>query len=416
MANILSRRSPQFLFVGNGSYQNRGCEAIVRGTMEILRREFGPNIRAKAGIYASANIVREQNATEVDAAVKSFCLDGVGPRWSRMWWAIQANKFLGTSFVPQRLQLAQNLPGVCAALEIGGDNYSLDYGRPERFMQMDKFVQKREIPVILWGASVGPFDADPVFAPPMFEHLRRLTAILVRESASQKYLQANGVVGNVNLVADPAFVMRPVEPAAARIGFRMPDDAVGINLSPLLARYRSQNPADLDLEKWLRFCVGLVKSAANLKRPILLIPHVEADWPGNDDFGFLQSLCDSVVNEVPVPVRVIPRGLGAAELKWVIARCAVFAGARTHATIASLSSHVPTLSIGYSLKSQGINHDIFGNQDYCISVDELKVGNFVERLEKLIDNNSQIRAHLASRIPLIQAKAFSAGPMLRQHL
>jgi len=414
MADIQKNVNPHFLLVGNGSYQNRGCEAIVRGTMEILRREFGQDIQAKAGVYAAADIVHRQNQAETDTAVSSFSLDGMGPRWSRIWWAMQANKRLGTSFVAQNKPLAEGLSGACVALELGGDNYSLDYGRPESFMAMDRYLQKKGIPVILWGASVGPFDADPEFASRMFDHLKTLTAIFVRETESLEYLRANGVSENVHLVADPAFVMKPVQPAAEKIGFALPEGAIGINLSPLVARYRSPQAPQFDLAEWLAFRVGLVKSTAALKRPIWLIPHVESESPKNDDFNFLQSLCKIMANEVTVPVQVLSRGLNAAELKWIIIRCSVFAGARTHSTIAALSSCVPTLSIGYSLKARGINRDIFGNLDYCIPVSDLNAGNFIERLNVLLAGEDTIRAQLKARIPEIQAKAFSAGPLLRK--
>jgi len=32
----------RLLFVGNGSILNRGCEAILRGTLEIIHRTLGP--------------------------------------------------------------------------------------------------------------------------------------------------------------------------------------------------------------------------------------------------------------------------------------------------------------------------------------------------------------------------------------
>ena len=35
---------PLFILAGNGSYGNRGCEAIVRGTTKIIRKYFkNPN-------------------------------------------------------------------------------------------------------------------------------------------------------------------------------------------------------------------------------------------------------------------------------------------------------------------------------------------------------------------------------------
>src|SRR4051812_11314720 len=117
--------SGHFLFVGNGPYRNRGCEAIVRGTLEILRHEFGPSVQASSGVYAAADIVRAQQAGEIDDAIRSFTADGMRPRWSRVWWEIQANKRLGTHFKAQHRPLAQELCGARAALQIGGDNYSI---------------------------------------------------------------------------------------------------------------------------------------------------------------------------------------------------------------------------------------------------------------------------------------------------
>src|SRR5690606_14821725 len=61
------------------------------------------------------------------------------------------------------------------------------------------------------------------------------------------------------------------------------------------------------------------------------------------------------------------------ELKGFIARCRMFIGARTHATIAAYSSMVPTLVVGYSVKARGIAIDIFGtNENYVIPVQSLK--------------------------------------------
>ncbi len=404
----------KFLFVGNGSYQNRGCEAIVRGTIEILRHEFGEQFQVEAGVYADQAELLKQNANEIDPAIQSHCINSVGPRLSLMWWASQANKRLGAKFEPQHWGMKSLTQNAIAALEVGGDNYSLDYGRPEKFMALDRFLQAQRLPVVLWGASVGPFDKDPEFAPRMFDHLRSLSAIFVRETASLEYLRSNGVSDNVYLVADPAFVMKAVEPTASKITFPLPEGAIGINLSPLVARFRDTNNSTSALTEWLGSCIDLVKSAATLNRPILLIPHVGSSNPDNDDFSFLQSLCNAVAPEVKVPVKVIPRGLGAAELKWIIARCEIFAGARTHATIAALSSGVPTLSISYSLKARGINQDIFGNLDYCLPVSKLTNYIFLEKIKDMLIQNEKIRTQLNNSIPDLKNKAMFAGSILKK--
>lgn len=409
----MAEHGKKFLFVGNGPYQNRGCEAIVRGTMEILRHEFGRDISVQSGVQTGGNTVRKQNENEIDPAIRSFSVSATGPRLALKWWAAQANKRLGAQFAPHTWSLRNPALDAEVVLELGGDNYSLDYGRPEGFMAMDRVLLARKLPVVLWGASVGPFDADPEFATRMFDHLRKLTAIFVRESESLNYLQANGVTHNVHTVADPAFVMKPVEPAANTVGFALPEGAIGINLSPLLARFSRAPNGPFTYNGWLAFCIGLVGSAAKLNRPILLIPHVESSSPDNDDFGFLHSVFQATANTLRVPVQVLPRGLNAAELKWIIARCVVFAGARTHSTIAALSSGVPTLSLGYSLKAKGINKDIFGHLDHCLPVTELDSATFCEKLAVLLAGHDTIKSHLAAAIPGAMARAIAAGPLLR---
>ena len=414
MPKLNSPQNPPFLIVHGGPYvENRGCEAILRGTMEILRHEFGPTVRAQVSVDASPAVVKAQNTTETDPCVNSFPIGGSGPRWSMDWWLGQVNRRFGTSIYPHFRVLKEPAKGASVALQIGGDHYSLDYGRPLGFMAMDRYLQSLGLPVVIWGASVGPFDADPEFCPRIFDHLRSLSAIFVRESDSYNYLRANSVVENVHLMADPAFVMKPVEPPAKKLGLTLPDGAIGINLSPMVAYYRGQSPADVDLNEWIKFCAELVKSAAVFGRPILLIPHV-ATPGGRDDFWLLDAVCQLVASQVKVPVQVLPRGLSAAEFKWIIARCTVFAGARTHSTIAALSSHVPTLSISYSAKAKGINRDLFGHLEHCIHVAELTNENFVAGLRSLLDNATAIRAHLQSRIPEFQNRSLQAGSILRK--
>src|SRR3546814_7153574 len=60
-------------------------------------------------------------------------------------------------------------------------------------------------------------------------------------------------------------------------------------------------------------------------------------------------------------VTIMPSTFNASQIKGVIANLRFFIGARTHATIAGMSSTVPTISISYSIKARGINRDLFGD-------------------------------------------------------
>jgi len=273
----------------------------------------------------------------------------------------QANKRFGTNFQHHTLDLNGRFQGARAAMQLGGDNYSLDYGQPWNYIAIDRFLQKRGVPVFLWGASIGPFEKDPEFATTMYAHLKTLNGIFVRETATQAYLAKHGVSENVHLVADPAFVMMKVAPAQD-VQALVSDQTIGINISPLVARFAGASGIDEWREKAAQMIIGCGRKTG---RPILLIPHVASPKPDEDDYSFMQSVKQKVGDRAGVAVDIVP-ALRAAELKWVIGNCAAFAGARTHSTIAALSSRVPTLSLSYSVKAVGINQDIFGHQGFVI--------------------------------------------------
>jgi colanic acid/amylovoran biosynthesis protein len=402
------------LFVGNGPYRNRGCEAIVRGTMEILSDTFGADLTVRAGVMAQPSTVEAQQRAEIDARVTNFAVSHVGPRLSLKWWMSQANARLGTNLHGHVRDLHEPARGVACALQLGGDNYSLDYGRPWDYVAVDRWLARRGIPTVIWGASVGPFEADAEFAPMIHAHLKTLAGIFVRETATRDYLSRHGIENNVHLVADAAFCMEPSEPGYPTIRELVMDGMIGINISPLVARF-SHTGGDLDT--WRTNAAEMIVAAAERTgRPVLLVPHVGSPEHDEDDFAFMTDLRDMVAPRVQVPVKAAPAGMGAAKLKWLIARCAVFAGARTHSTIAALSSCTPTLSLSYSVKAVGINQDIFGHQEFCKSVKTISVQDFADTMGWMLEHADGIRAGLEVKMPQVKARARSAGPLLAQLL
>lgn len=393
--------------MGNGSYINRGCEAIVRSTVNILSDAFpGSELFLSSfggnDSYRDAETETDNRITHVphkDTWFKRFDLDWwrfrVFHRRSELWQQ-------GSSF---RTQFINALSSDCV-LQIGGDNYSLEYGNPSFHMELDNVLHATGVPLVLWGASVGPFSSDKEIEQAMSKHLKQFDLILARESETLKYLSAIGVTDNVKLVADPAFVLPTKKPELSEKLARFLDNSpIGINLSPMIGNYRAN-----DSHAWPALACQCLETLVNSGLgPVLLVPHVTLD--GNDDHAFMDEIHHNLHDKKDY-VEIVPNNLCAEEYKWIIAKTRAFIGARTHATIAALSTQTPTISIGYSLKARGINKDIFGHLDWLLPIEDMTPSSLLRKTEDLLSKREEVRAHLQIAMPNIVTRAKEAG----QHL
>ena len=90
--------------------------------------------------------------------------------------------------------------------------------------------------------------------------------------------------------------------------------------------------------------------------------------------------------------------------------------ARTHASIAAYSTCVPTLVLGYSVKSLGIATDIFGTADnYVLPVDKIKENNeILKAFVWLQDNETMIRGRYKKVMPSYIKKALLGKKYLQE--
>ena len=390
-----------FILAGNGPYDNRGCEAIVRGTTEILRTHYKSPSFLNVSHFKTNEQFEKQCSDEIDSSIihkktynsnKIFSLEGFHNNMLKVVSTSQYKKAIYKEMFPDIINAK-------AVLSLGGDNYSLDYGIPKMFTYLDDIVLKYNKPLIIWGASVGPFEKNPEYEKYMVEHLKKITGIFVRESYSLKYLQDKGLIDNVFKVADPAFLMEPIKPKEIEIE----EGAIGINFSPLMAKYTTGG----DVQEWIRMASNIILAISKkTSRKIYLIPHVTN--PNSNDFYFLSEVT-KLINIDDCNISLIPPIYNAAEIKWVISKMHIFAGARTHSTIAALSSNVPTLSFGYSIKAKGINSDIFGNNQFCVEPHDLNPDAVTNKIVELIDNHKNIKNILSYRMPDIKKEALIAG-------
>lgn len=408
---------PLFILAGNGAYLNRGCEAIARGTVRALRAQYRDPRFLSISFFNFREELEGQRRNEIDGGIehlscfhpnrKDTIASLYSPRtWRYVYRSLADERRLGLSIYRDMMPC---LPEAKAVLSIAADNYSLYHGTARLFTALDDVVLDGGRPLILWGGSVGPFDRDPGFEAYMSGHLRRATGIFARESATVGYLRSIGVASNVHLSADPAFLMDAVRPPGIENELPMDGEAIGLNFSDRVAK----RAAGGNGEGWTRMVADIISTVAKrTEMPVYLIPHGTRSC--SDDHAFMGRALDMAENKDNVTL--VPPKYNAAETKWIIGRMTAFAGVRTHAAIAALSSLVPTLSLSYGMKTEGMNGDIFGHTRHCLGPAEFNAAAVAARLTSMLDEREQIRDQLVRQIPIVVGRTMDAAAEMRQML
>lgn len=269
---------------------------------------------------------------------------------------------------------------------IGGDNYC--YPNWHRQSLFHNVAKERGATSLLWGCSIQPEMIEERMEAVLQSH----DHIYARESETYRALLAHGI-SKVTLLPDPAFSLAPsftVMPA----GF-VPGNTAAINLSPLVVR-RSKEV----LSCFADAAHHLLQNAEAL----LLIPHVT--MPSDNDYEALSALERCLSPKDQKRICRLDRPQNAAQLKYVISQCEILICSRTHASIAGYSSGVPTLVLGYSIKSAGIGRDLKMEHwvlplEECNKLPEMAVGLWNKRLQirnSLIDSMGTYQRQLTTKV------------------
>lgn len=378
-----------FLFNHEGS-KNHGCEAIVRGSMNIIE-----NSDEKAEFVLSSNNPSDDeilNNITVKAA-KTRDLTKV----EKLIAAVDLKINNSETYALQKMYspIVSDAEDCDVCLSVGGDTYC--YGDNHGIQVLTRELKKRGKKTVLWGASIGAED----LSERKLESLRDFDAIFTREPITYELLKENGANDNIYLFSDPAFCMERVEVEPID-GFTR-ENTLGFNISPLVA---SGDPRKKEIaEDFLRFVFE------NTTMKVLLVPHVVEE--NNNDYDFMKPIFEKF--EHTGRIAILPPDLEARQYKGYIAGTRFFVGARTHSTIAAYSSGVPTIALGYSVKARGIAKDVFGEEKYVL---DIKAMTDYEELRdeflKMLENENEIRRELMKSIPLRMRSAMEAGEMLQK--
>lgn len=326
------------LFMHSGS-GNHGCEAIIRTTAKLLG---GPE---DVVLWSLAKQEDEKYGAvgQLEKVIISEELQRFSPGYFE---ALMKRKLLHRQNAVRDVFLREQFRGNIA-VSVGGDNYCYPWSAKQA-IALDKEIRKSCRASVLWGCSIDP----EAISPEMEADLKQFDLITAREQLTYELLRR--INPNTVKVADPAFLLD-------RVDLPLPEsfiegNTVGINISPLIMKYGTDGNVVL---KNYEMLIQHILNQTDMG--ICLIPHVV--WEHNNDLQPLNVLWQKY-NHTGRVSRILDGNC--CELKGYIARCRFFVGARTHATIAAYSNCVPTLVVGYSVKSRGIALDLFGTEEHYV--------------------------------------------------
>ncbi len=366
------------LLIGIGGVYNYGCEAIIRGTVSILK-SINPEITVS---YASYNY-------EDDIKRLRDCDIHIVKRQRPRRWSFKniIRKLLSLVGIRNILSYDSTnwLDDYDTVFSIGGDIYTLDHnGNYDASLPL--FLEKcqvRGIKYVLWGASVGKFEKKSKALTFFKKHLKKIDLIVAREFVTIDYLKSLGVVQNLVFAPDPAYFVECHS-------FKKLDDksnqmSIGINLSPLSSLYHYNN-MEVAIAKQSEAICGL---ANQLNCKFVFLPHVLAHSKMDNDLTYMQCIADKVRTAGYI-VEMVDEDPGFIGLKQFLVKCDFIIAARMHCAVNAISMNIPTLLLAYSEKANGMADFAYGTKETVISLTDFEDYHKVADIIKKWDYVSRI--------------------------
>lgn len=356
---------------------NRGCEAIAKGTATILGKD-------KSQLIGLCRDILLDRSMGLDGFVQLH----ETPKWSvvdkirrKVYYGINRNHEKRKDYIYRHdyKDFLDQMSIGDILVSTGGDMMCYDNNQ---VLYTANYAHDKGIKTILWGCSM----ADDNLTKEKEYTLSKFDLIYARESLTYDFLLNLGL-DNVICYPDPAFILEP-EPVLLPELFSK-GDVIGINISNYVI-------GGFDLNTRFGFqVIRLVDYLLeNTNLHVLLIPHVT--WHSQDDRVIARLIYDNYSESGRVQILNIDN-LNYCQIRYVISKCRFFIGARTHAVISAYSTCVPTLALGYSIKSKGIAKDLKIGIDTV--VDSKKEVDLISSVKLLISNESKYKEILNSVIP-----------------
>ncbi len=371
------------LYAHDGS-GNHGCEALVRSTCTLIGASKENVVLMSTRPEEDKKYGLSEICTILDKT-ENRPLNRTTPAFFKAYYNLKIKKnYTPIEFYESRV--ADFVKKGDIALSIGGDTYCYDICW--LLFKANNMYRYGGLKTVYWGCSIEP---ELLENSSIVQDIKNFDLITARETISYEALKK--VNPNTVLVCDSAFFLDKKEVSFPE---NIKTDVVGINASPLIEE--CENGKGIVRENYERLIEHILNTT---DMSVALIPHVV--WDAVDDRKILNYFYERFKNTNRV---FLIDDCSCEEIKGYISKCRFFIGARTHATIAAYSTHVPTLVVGYSVKARGIAKDLFGTwENYVLPAQKIKNENeLTDNFKWILENESNIKKHLTDILPEYKAR------------
>ncbi|MDB9318088.1 MULTISPECIES: polysaccharide pyruvyl transferase family protein [Cyanophyceae] len=360
------------IITGVTGFRNRGVDALVTTTIEqlnVINKQINIIVQTKTPEYDCEKLKVFKNVTTF--GYPSNLKDKVRDKFSSFHhkFAFDYNLIKNS-----RLLIAS-----------GGDLFTSDYsGSLEFYLKPLKLALKLNVPIVFLGQSIY-FNTEKK-ENAFLDVAQNAKLITVRENISYRYLVEKLGLSTkiVKQTADSAFLLKipsskTINNLLLSYGCRQEKPLVVICPSEAITKYRN-----IDIKSHFKAWTQVIDVILNkLDAQVLIIPH--SQYPEGDD----RIIGSNLHQFFDYDSRIHFAGIDhtASEFKGLISHANFVISERMHSAIAGLSTCIPTLVIGYSVKAEGIISDLLEKK--------------LPEKEMLIDINDFVKPGLASQQLLI---------------
>jgi polysaccharide pyruvyl transferase WcaK-like protein len=374
---------------GHGGCQNHGNEAIVRALTDIFKDN-------ELNLY-TFSLEKEEFLDDLE----TLNIFPIGKNFSKLSLIRILNAFNYRVMKRENLAIYKKIR-FKNLLTHNNDIYLLEAGDQyienslvrDYYAYINKKLKEKGKITVAYGCSIDP---KLLKHKELIDDLNNYSFIFPRESITYMALKDANIQANIQLISDPAFALKPKKcPLPEQF---LKNKTIGLNIGPLsqgLGKY--YNLLIENYEVLIRFILN--ETDFN----IALIPHV--NWgPVFSDIVTMEMISKKFSDQSRI--FIIPEQ-GAPQQKYVLSQCKIVVTLRTHASIASYSSCVPTLVTGYKTKTTGIAKDLFGSfENYIVPVPSLNNQNQIKNaFIWFLENETMIRTKLNNIMPGYIQKAY----------